>query len=142
MTMILLISFKLVAWLILHLIVNNLVSVIITFTVWWRVLITILLWIWMWEINIATLFLMLVSDTTRAIIGSKENLRVISLRKQIWDLILLPLWLEDKWNKKQLEKMSISWVPEVNLLLRESKKGKTLLNLLSMLTIRLLIFKH
>ena len=142
MTMILLIPFKLVAWLILHLIVNNLVSVIITFTVWWRVLITILLWIWMWEINIATLFLMLVSDTTRAIIGSKENLRVISLRKQIWDLILLPLWLEDKWNKKQLEKMSISWVPEVNLLLRESKKGKTLLNLLSMLTIRLLIFKH
>ena len=142
MTMILLISFKLVAWLILHLIVNNLVSVIITFTVWWRVLITILLWIWMWEINIATLFLMLVSDTTRAIIGSKENLRVISLRKQIWDLILLPLWLEDKWNKKQLEKISISWVPEVNLLLRESKKGKTLLNLLFMLTIRLLIFKH
>ena len=96
----------------------------------------------MWEINIATLFLMLVSDTTRAIIGSKENLRVISLRKQIWDLILLPLWLEDKWNKKQLEKISISWVPEVNLLLRESKKGKTLLNLLFMLTIRLLIFKH
>ena len=142
MTMILLIPFKLVAWLILHLIVNNLVSVIITFTVWWRVLITILLWIWMWEINIATLFLMLVSDTTRAIIGSKENLRVISLRKQIWDLILLPLWLEDKWNKKQLEKISISWVPEVNLLLRESKKGKTLLNLLFMLTIRLLIFKH
>ena len=140
--MILLIPFKLVAWLILHLIVNNLVSVIITFTVWWRVLITILLWIWMWEINIATLFLMLVSDTTRAIIGSKENLRVISLRKQIWDLILLPLWLEDKWNKKQLEKISISWVPEVNLLLRESKKGKTLLNLLFMLTIRLLIFKH
>ena len=87
----------------------------------------------MWEIDIATLFLMLVSDITRAIIGSKEDLRVISLRKQI---------LKDKWNKKQLEKISISWVSEVNLLLRELKKGKTLLNLLSMLIIRLLIFKH
>ena len=76
---------------------------------------------------------MLVSDITRAIIGSKEDLRVISLRKQI---------LKDKWNKKQLEKISISWVSEVNLLLRELKKGKTLLNLLSMLIIRLLIFKH
>ena len=51
---------------------------------------------WMWEIDIVILFLMLVSDTTRATVESKKDSRAISLRRQIWDLMLLLLWLEDK----------------------------------------------
>ena len=40
---------KLVAWLILYLIIESSTSVLIMFTVWWRVLIRDLLWIWTWD---------------------------------------------------------------------------------------------
>ena len=97
---------------------------------------------WMWEIDVATLFLMVALNITRATVESKKDSRVISLRRQIWDLMLLLLWLKDKWNKKQLEKMSISLASGANSLLRESKKRKTSLNLLFMSTIESLIFEH
>ena len=50
--------------------------------------------------------------------------------------------MEDKWNQNWQEKISISWEPGANSLLKESKEGKTLLNLLFMLTMGSLIFEH
>ena len=59
-TMIFDIPVELVAWFILHLIVKSLASVLLMFTTWWRVLMTGLLQMWTWAIDVATLFLILV----------------------------------------------------------------------------------
>jgi len=40
---------ELVAWLIPYLITESFTSVLVMFTVWWRVLIRDLLWIWTWD---------------------------------------------------------------------------------------------
>ena len=102
---------------------------------------TSLLWIWICEIEVTMWFLMLVSDTMRVYIRSEENLRAILSRRWIWVLKLLLLCLVDKWKENQLEKISISQDSRVNFLLNRSKERKTLLDLLSILTIGLLIFE-
>jgi len=61
-----------VAWLMPHLIAKSLVFVEVMLTVWWRVLITRLLWIWIWATEVATWFLMLISVITIAIFESAD----------------------------------------------------------------------
>ena len=72
-----------VAWLMPHLIVKSLAFVEVMLTVWWRVLITRLLWIWMWATEVATWFLMLVSDITIAIFESANA----------WSIRLSSFWI-------------------------------------------------
>ena len=50
-----------VAWLIPHLIANSSASVLITLTTWWRVFMTGLLWMCVWDIDVTMLFLTLAS---------------------------------------------------------------------------------
>jgi len=63
-----------VAWLILHLITKSSASILITFVAWCSILIIGLSWIWMWEMNIAILFLTLVSVIMRAWVETPDNL--------------------------------------------------------------------
>ena len=59
-------------------IANNLALVVVTLIVLYIVLITDLLKKWIWEINMVTYFLMLVSDTTIVEVGLNEALSIIS----------------------------------------------------------------
>ena len=97
---------------------------------------------WTCEIEVAILFLMLASVMTRAWKGLLEDSIAKSSSWWTWDLRLSSLYLLNKWNEKQLEKMSIILHPEENSGLRGSKEGNTLLKQLSMLTTRPLISSH
>jgi len=65
-------------WLMPHLMANNLASVLITLTAWWIVFVKGLSAIWMCTMEVATLFLMLASEATRATKGDEENSKVNS----------------------------------------------------------------
>ena len=69
------ILFRLVAWLIPHLMANNSASVLMIFRAWWRVLVIGLLCIWICTMKVATLFLMLASMMMRALDGELEDSR-------------------------------------------------------------------
>ena len=130
----------LVAWLMLYLITNSSVSDNMTFTAWWIILMTSLLWIWMWAMNMEMLFLILVSMITRAIEESSEEeiVKLFSNSKQaLKDSLLLFL---KEWKEKWLTKMSTILEPGENSLLKGSNAGKTSLNLSSMSTTKPLIF--
>ena len=60
---------EIVAWFIPYLIAKSLAFVLVTFIMWWSVLITGLLWMWIWGMEVAVLFLTLVSLMTRACDG-------------------------------------------------------------------------
>ena len=75
------------AWLILDLMANNLALVVITLTAWWIILIIGLLYEWMCDIEVATWFLILVSEITTEEKGLEETLKVILLRFLIWFLM-------------------------------------------------------
>jgi len=49
---------------------------------WWIVFLTLLRWEWMWEIDVTTLFLMLVSETIMTDLGSND----------VFEKILSRLW--------------------------------------------------
>ena len=98
--MILLISIRLVAWLIPHLIADNSASIEVMLTAWWSVLITGLLWTWTCKIDVATWFLILASDTMSAIVESIEDLMAMLLSEQIWALRLLLPCLDERWKKR------------------------------------------
>ena len=121
------ISSWMVAWLILHLMVNSSASVLVMFTAWWRVLTTGLLWTWMWEMDVATLFLMLASVITSALDGVLEDSRAKLSSCWICDLRFWSLYLLNKWKEKWLLNMSIILWPEENSGFRGSKDGNTLL---------------
>ena len=70
------------AWLILHLMVKSLGSVVVILTAWWIVLITGLSCEWICNIEIATLFLILVSDITMEEWGLEDTLIVMLSRLQ------------------------------------------------------------
>ena len=77
MIMIFEIPAELVAWLILHLITNNSASVLVMFTVWWRVLVMGLLQMCIWEIKVVILFSTLAFVITRAWKGLLKDLIAI-----------------------------------------------------------------
>ena len=139
MTTILEMSGILVAWLMPHLIGKSLALVVKTFIVWWIVLVTALSQIWIWAMEMAILFLILVSVTTRAWDKSSKNEIIKLFSKCNWVLKVLLLLFLKRWNKKQLENESIILKPKENSLLSGSNTRNTSLNLLSMLTTDLLI---
>jgi len=90
----------------------------------------------------ATLFLMLVSETTMTVNGSDDALRVILSRiLQWWDLLSLKWW-SALWNEKWLGNTSISLFPKWNVSFKESNNGNTLLRQLLVSTIELLMLFH
>ena len=129
------------AWLIPHLITNNLALVDITFTIWWIVLMTRLPWTWTWAIEVVIWFLILVSDTTTTVSRLDKAWKVISLSLHKWLLILLLQFLFKEWNEKHLGKILISLFSGENSQLKGENKGKISLELLSMSMIRPLIFE-
>ena len=101
-----------VAWLMLHLIANILASVLVTNAAWWIVLIRGWLEMCVWEINVAMLFLILVSDAIMAVDWEEEALIIIELSYWIWDLLLFPFIHKLKENLS--EKVSIIQEPGVS----------------------------
>ena len=67
----------LMAWLIPHLFVKSLASVVVTLTTWWTILVTGLLCEWMCAIEVATLFLILVRVIRSISNGIVKNAHVI-----------------------------------------------------------------
>ena len=132
--MILEISWRYAAWLILHLMVKNSASVLVMLAVWWSILIIGLLWTCMYAIEKAILFLTLAFITTSALDGVFDDSIAMLLSYWIWDLKRQSKFFLNKWKKKQLEKQSIILFSGLNSGLRGSKEGKTLLNWFSILT--------
>jgi len=89
--------------------------------------------------EVATLFLILVSVMMRAQEESKEEMIATSSSWHDQDMRPLLLHLLKGWKKKQLGKMSMIQDLGENSLLSESNAGNTSLNLLSILTTEPLI---
>ena len=132
MTMIFEIPEELVAWLIPYLMANNLAFILVILTTWWSVLVIGLLWMWIYNINIAMLFLTLVSVMTKAWEWLFEDSIANLLSLWTWDLRLSLLHLLNEWKEKWLEKVSIILYSGENSELRGSNKEKTSLKWLSM----------
>ena len=75
-------------WFILYLMANNSASVLVTWTAWWIIFINSLLNICIWVIDVATLFLILTSETMMAMEGDDEFSRTISSSSCLYDLSL------------------------------------------------------
>ena len=82
---------------------------------------------WMCEIEVATWFLILTSDTTMDQKGSEDALSVIYFKLSMYFLT----FKEQGWKKKQSEKISTIRFPGLNSLLKKEKEGKNLLCLSS-----------
>ena len=91
-----------IAWFILHWIVNNPASVVVMLIALCIVLTIGLLKGWMWEINVATWFLILASDTTIVKEGLDDVLSAMSSNFSIYFLTLE----EQGWKEKQSENKS------------------------------------
>jgi len=131
---------RLTAWLMLHLIVKSSASVEVTLAAWYRVLMMGLLWIWIWVIDVAMLFLMPVSEMIYTCKWFNSNMIAMSLSWWEQSSRLLSLRLIKGWKEKQLGKMSIRWELGENSIFRELNEENTLLNLLLMSMIEPLIF--
>ena len=114
------------AWLIPHLIANSSASVLVTNEAWWTVLVRGQFTEWTCKMNIAILFLMLVSVITRAVWGRKELWRTMSSNSWAWIVFISFSFLLTKLKEKRSEKLSIIWWPGKNLGLRGEKDGKIL----------------
>ena len=128
-----------IAWLILHVIVNNSTSIVVTLLVWWRVFFNKLLNKWMWAIDMVMLFLMLTLETMMTVDGSGDVFSIILLRQlKWWDLLSSKLWLA-LWKKKQLQKELINLFPRWNSVLRGLKDRNISLRWLLALIMKLLM---
>jgi len=112
------------AWLIPHLIANNSASILVTNAAWWTVLIRGQFAECTWDIDIAILFLILASVTTRAIDGEEERWRTIL--SSSWKHILSFSFLLAKLKEKQFEKLSVIQEPGANSGWKGEKEGKIL----------------
>ena len=131
-TIILAILLKFVAWLMLHLIANSSASVLVMRTVWWIVFVRGLLYICMYTIDVAILFLMLTSEAMMATEGMKRTPRPFCQvdRCEIYRFYLC----YRHWNEIQSEKLSITLSPGENSKSRGAKDEKHSLDLLVMST--------
>ena len=96
-------------------------------------------WLRMWDMKVATWFLMLILDITTAEWGSSNVWMVMLSRCLKWLLMSWLLLLFEEWKEKWFRNTSIGLFPSENSWLKGEKKGKTSLNLLSMSTIEPLI---
>jgi len=115
-----------IAWFILHWIVNNSALVVVTLITLCIVLTIGLLKGWMWEINVATWFLILASDTTIVKEGLDDVLSTILSNFSIYFLTLE----EQGWKEKQSENKSIRQFSSLNFSLKKENEGKNSLCLL------------
>ena len=116
----------------LHLMANNLASVLVMLTAWWIVFIRGLLAIWMCAMEVATLFLMLASEATRATEDNEEDSKVNLLSS--WARNLISFLLLQTLKEKQSEKMSMILEPRENSELRGEKEKKHSWDLLAIST--------
>ena len=91
------------ASLILHQIANNLASVVVTLTAWWIVLMMGLSCTWIYDIEVATWFLMLMSEMTIEEERLDDALKMMLLRFLMWFL----MFEKRRWNENQSGK---EWV--------------------------------
>jgi len=127
-TMIILeISSQFEAWFIPHLIVKSSASLLVTKTVWWRVLINGLLNVCICKMDVAMLFLILASIIMMAVDGElDDSITMLSSWRHILSFFSLLHRLKENWS----EKLSIILRPGDNSEWRGKKKGKIPLNLL------------
>ena len=97
---------------------------------------------WIWAIEVATLFLILISVTMRVWEESDKEAIVKLLSWQDQDLRFSSLLFLKEWKEKWLEKESIILKPEENSLLNRLNTGNILLNLLSISMTEPLIINH
>ena len=102
-TMIFEITGKFTAWLMPHLVVKSSALVEVMLTAWWIVLMMGLLWMWIWAIEVAMLFLMPASEIMRVCEWFNEDMIAMSLSWLKQSSRLLSLCLIKGWNEKQLE---------------------------------------
>ena len=93
----------LTTWLIPYCIANNSASVVMTLTTQWIVLMTNLSCKWIYDIEVATWFLMLASEMTMEEKGLDNVLKVMLLRFLMWFL----MFEKRRWNENQSGK---EWV--------------------------------
>ena len=99
-TMIWLVLVILTAWLIPHQIANNLALVVVILTALWIVLMTGLLCEWICNIEVATWFLMLASETTIEEEGFDDTLNVMLSRFFMWFLMFEEHGWKEIWYEK------------------------------------------
>jgi len=123
---------KFVVWLMPHLIAKSSASVLVMWTAWWIVFVKGLLFMCICEIDVLTLFLILISDTIMAVEEDEEDSKTMSSSWWAWDLLSFPLLqiLKEIWS----EKLSITLSLGENSEWRGIKDRKHSLNLLAMLT--------
>ena len=131
MTMIYLMLWLATAWFILQQMAKSSALAVVILIVLCKVLTTGLLKEWMCEMEVATWFLILVSNTTMDEKGSEDALSMVSSKFSICFLT----FKEQGWKEKQSGKTSTIWFSGLNSLLKKEKKGKNLLCLSSTLII-------
>jgi len=132
MTIILKIFFLKKAWLMLHLIANNLASEMVTNTMWWRVLMIGWFDICMCKIDVTILFLMLASIATIAVNYNKDN--SITTESSWWRQRLSFFFLLQRLKENLSENMSITLKPRESSGWIGEKEGNILWDLLLELT--------
>ena len=89
---------------------NSSASVAVTLTALWIVLMTDLLCEWIYDIDMATWFLMLALDITMEDKGLDDALNMMSLRFLMWFLVFEEYGWKENWSGKE----SMSWFPGLN----------------------------
>ena len=120
------------AWLMLHLIVNNSASELVTNTAWWRVLIRDWFEICMCEMDVAILFLMLASIAMMAMDCNEDD--SITTESSCWKRNLSFFPLLHKLKENLSEKISITWKPRESSGWVREKEGNVPWDLLLELT--------
>ena len=117
------------AWLIPHLIANNLASVLVTNIIWWTVLVIGWLAKCMCDMDVAMSFLILASVTTMAVDREENDFKTRS--SSCWkQIVSFFSFLLNKLKEKQSGKLSMILEPGRNSGCRGENKGKILYTLL------------
>ena len=123
-----------------YLIANSSAAVLVMRTTWWIVFVRGLLYVYMCTIDIAILFLMLISEAIIVTEKDEEDSKTISSSWWIWDL--LSFSLSQTLNEIQSEKLSIILSLGKNFKSRRVKDKKQSLDLFAMSTKWPLISKY
>ena len=114
------------AWLMLHQIAKSSASAVVILIALCKVLTTGLLKEWICEMEVATWFLMLASDTT---IVEKELEHILNVTSSKFFICFL-MFIRQGWKENWFGKISTIWFPGLNSSLKKQKEGKISLHLL------------
>ena len=120
------------AWLMLHLIANNLASKLVTNAAWWIVLMRGWFDMCVYKMDVAILFLILVSIMMMAMDCDKDDL--ITTESSWWKWNLSFIWLLQRLKENLSEKLSIILKPRESSGWVRGKEGNNPYDLLLELT--------